>query len=61
MTPRCKYFNYELQEGDDDGGEVVVPDQDMSAVTGHYRDNTGPIRGYPGAGARSDAFVWRPY
>ena len=50
-----------MQEGDDDGGEVVVPDQDMSAVTGHYRDNTGPIRGYPGAGARGDAFVWRPY
>ena len=44
------------QEVEEEAGEVIVPDQDMS---GHYRDNTGPIRGYPGQ--RSDAFVWRPY
>ena len=36
----------QLQEGEEDSGD-------------HYRDSTGPIRGYPGA--RSDAFVWRPY
>ena len=34
------------QEGEEDSGD-------------HYRDSAGPIRGYPGA--RSDAFVWRPY
>ena len=45
-----------IQEGEEEGAEVVVPDQDMTA---HYRDNTGPIRGYPGP--RTDAFVWRPY
>ena len=36
----------QMQEGEEDSGD-------------HYRDSTGPIRGYPGA--RSDAFVWRPY
>ena len=36
----------QLQDGEEDSGD-------------HYRDSTGPIRGYPGA--RSDAFVWRPY
>ena len=36
----------QLQEGEEDSGD-------------HYRDSAGPIRGYPGA--RSDAFVWRPY
>ena len=54
------------QEGEDDSGEVVVPDQDMSTVSAvsHYRGDqahtgAGPIRGYPAT--RSDAFVWRPY
>lgn len=47
--------NSDAKEVEEEGGEVIVPDQDMS----HYRDNTGPIRGYPGQ--RSDAFVWRPY
>ena len=54
-----KYFSNKIhliQEGEEEGAEVVVPDQDMTA---HYRDNTGPIRGYPGP--RTDAFVWRPY
>ena len=55
-SPTKSQIIHLIQEGEEEGAEVVVPDQDMTA---HYRDNTGPIRGYPGP--RTDAFVWRPY